>query len=137
LLSKAKKLESIAYSTAERNRVIGSPGHNATINYIKDTIASFPSYYSYSLQPFDLSLGVSANLTLDAADVEAFAVGLSPAGSVKAKVVHVANLGCEAVSEGLLFDIISSGSLTQSSRTFLPRSQALSFLFSVEHVCLL
>lgn len=98
LLAKAKKLEAIAYATPTRNRVIGSPGHNATINFIKDIIASYSHYYTYYLQPFDLYLGVSANLTVNDAALEVYAVGLSPSGAVKAPVVVATNLGCEAVS---------------------------------------
>lgn len=98
LLAKAKKLEGFAYATEERNRLIGTPGHNATINWIKDTIASFPDYYSVYLQPFDLSLGVSANLTVNDVALEVFAVGLSPQGTISGEIVHIPNLACEAVS---------------------------------------
>ncbi|KAL2070124.1 hypothetical protein VTL71DRAFT_14804 [Oculimacula yallundae] len=95
LLAKAKKLEGFAYATTERNRLIGTPGHNATITWIHDTIAAFPDYYTVSLQPFDLALGISANLTVNAAPLEVFAVGLSPGGSVGGSLVHIPNLGCE------------------------------------------
>ena len=50
------------------------------------------------LQPFDLSLGISANLTANDEPFEVFAVGLSPQGAVKGPLVHIPNLGCEAVS---------------------------------------
>ena len=78
--------------------MIGTPGHNATVNWIKDTIAQFPDYYTYYLESFDLSLGVSANLTNNGTPMEAFAVGLSPAGHVSGPLVYVPNLGCESVS---------------------------------------
>ncbi|TVY21126.1 Leucine aminopeptidase 2 [Lachnellula arida] len=95
LLKKAKILEDFAYSTPQRNRLIGTPGHNATVNWITDTIAQFPNYYTYYLEPFDLSLGVSANLTNNGSSMEVFAVGLSPAGHVSGPLVYVPNLGCE------------------------------------------
>jgi hypothetical protein len=99
LLAKAKKLQAIAYATPGRNRCIGTPGHNATVNYIKDIIASFRHYYTYELQPFQLYVGESANLTTNGASIEVFGVTLSPSGSVTAPLVSVANVGCEAVSD--------------------------------------
>jgi hypothetical protein len=78
--------------------LIGTPGHNATVNWIKETIEQFPDSYTYYLQPFDLSLGVSANLTNNGVSMEVFAVGLSPAGHVTGPLVYVPNLGCETVS---------------------------------------
>ena len=91
-------LEGFAYATPERNRLIGTPGHNATINWIKETIEKFPDYYTVSLQPWDLSLGATANLTVGGAAMEVFAVGLAPAGVISGPLVYVPNLGCEAVS---------------------------------------
>jgi hypothetical protein len=103
LLKKANILERFAFATKERNRLIGTPGHNATVNWIKDTIAQYPDYYDYYLQPFDLSLGISANLTINNAPLEVFAVGLAPGGSVSGSIVHIPNLGCDAVCSFLLF----------------------------------
>ncbi|KAH6665511.1 putative leucine aminopeptidase 2 [Halenospora varia] len=96
LLKKAKILEGFAYSTPQRNRLIGTPGHNSTINWIKGIIESFPDYYTVSLQPFDLALGVSANLTNNGVAMEAFAVGLAPGGHVTGPLTYVPNLGCAA-----------------------------------------
>ncbi|TVY37531.1 putative leucine aminopeptidase [Lachnellula subtilissima] len=107
LLKKAKILEDFAYSTPERNRLIGTPGHNATVNWIKDTIAQFPDYYTYYLEAFELSLGVSANLTNNGTPMEAFAVGLSPAGHVSGPLVYVPNLGCESAD----FSAVTAGSI--------------------------
>lgn len=105
LLAKAKTLEGFAYATAERNRLIGTPGHNATVNWIYDTIKSFPDYYTVSLQPFDLSVGVSATLSVDDKPLEVFAVGLSPSGTAKGPLVHIPNLACDEVSFLLLSDL--------------------------------
>lgn len=101
LLKKAQHLEGLAYATVERNRVIGSPGHNATINWIKSVIEKYPDYYTVSLQPFDLSLGVSANLTLNGTPLEVFATALSPAGDVSGEVVVIPNLACDPVRHPL------------------------------------
>jgi len=97
LLKKANILEGFAFATKERNRLIGTPSHNVTVNWIKDTIAQYSDYYDYYLQPFDLSLGISANLTVNDAPLEVFAVGLAPGGSVSGSIVHIPNLGCDAV----------------------------------------
>lgn len=98
LLAKAKTLEGFAYSTTERNRLIGTPGHNSTITWIKDTISQFPDYYTVTLQPFDLSLGVSANVTVNDVALEVFAVGLSPGGTISGELVNIPNLACDPVS---------------------------------------
>lgn len=98
LLKKGKILEDIAYATPERNRLIGTPGHNATVTWITNTIAQFPDYYTYYLEPFDLSLGIGANLTNNGISMETFAVGLAPAGHVSGPLIYVSNLGCETVS---------------------------------------
>ena len=108
LLKKAKVLEGLAYATPQRNRVIGSPGHNATVNWIKSTIEKYPEYYTVSLQPFDLSLGVSANLTLNGTPLEVFATDLSPAGDVTGEVVVVSNLACEPVCSVFHHPIVSN-----------------------------
>jgi hypothetical protein len=98
LHAKAQHLQDIAYATPGRNRLIGTKGHNDTINWIHDTIAQFPDYYTLKLQPFNILMGKSALLTIDAVSLEAFAVILAPAGTAKAPLVHVPNLGCAAVS---------------------------------------
>lgn len=98
LLEKAKHLESLAYATPQRNRVIGSPGHQATVDWIKSTIEKYPDYYTVSLQPFDLLLGVSANLTVNGSPLEVYAVSLSPAGNISGEVVVIPNFACSPVS---------------------------------------
>lgn len=97
LLKKAKTLEKFAYDTPQRNRVIGSPGHNSTVNWIKKTLEAYPDYYKVYLEPFPISVGVSANLTVDGKSLEAFALTIAPAGSASAEIAVVANLGCSAV----------------------------------------
>jgi hypothetical protein len=98
LRKKAETLQKIAYDSPNNNRVIGSEGHQATIDWIHDTIAQFPQYYSLELQPFNLTVGESANLTVNGKSYDVAAVGLAPSGHVSAPLVAVANLGCEEVS---------------------------------------
>ena len=97
LLAKAKHLEGLAYATPQRNRLIGTPGHEATVAWIKETIEKFPDYYTVSLQPFDLAVGAGANLTVNRTPLEAYAVDLAPAGVISAPLIVIPNLACEPV----------------------------------------
>lgn len=97
LLKKAKKLEGFAYATPGRNRVIGSAGHNSTIKWIKETMESYPDYYNVYLEPFPISVGTSAKLTISGTPYEAFALTIAPAGTVSGEIVVVKNLGCDVV----------------------------------------
>lgn len=101
LRKKAEILEDFAYSTPGKNRVIGSPGHQATIDYIHDTIAQFPAYYTVELQPLPLAIGESANVTANNKTIEAYAVTLAPSGHVSGPLVAIPNLGCEEVSSAI------------------------------------
>ncbi|CAG8981895.1 hypothetical protein HYALB_00013809 [Hymenoscyphus albidus] len=99
LLSKAKTLQNFAYDTPKRNRQIGTPGHNATINWIYDTINQFPDYYESYLQPYDMLLHEDANLTVNGKALEVYSLGMSPSGKAKGPVVHIPNLGCDKATD--------------------------------------
>jgi hypothetical protein len=75
--------------------LIGTPGHSATVKWIRDTILKYPDYYTVSLQPFDLSVGISANLTVNDVALEVFPVGLSPQGTVSGELAHIPFSGCD------------------------------------------
>jgi aminopeptidase Y len=94
LEEKAHLFERFAYDSPDKNRVIGSEGHTATIDYITSQIKKFPKYYNVYQQPMPISIGVSANLTVNGEDVEAYAVGLAPGGHASGTVVAIPNLGC-------------------------------------------
>jgi aminopeptidase Y len=98
LEEKAHLFERFAYDSPDKNRVIGSEGHQATIDYITSIIKKYPKYYDLYQQPMPLSVGISANLTVNGKDVAADAVGLAPGGSASGPVVAIPNLGCEDVS---------------------------------------
>ena len=101
LLAKARILEGFAYATPERNRVFGSPGHNATINYLYDQIAALSDYYTVELQPFvELYTAGNASLKVDGVDQGAALFTYSPSGQFIQPLIAVANNGCVAV--GLL-----------------------------------
>lgn len=79
--------------------MIGSTGHDNTVAWIKETIEKYPEYYTVSLQPFQLSVGLNATLTIDGVSMEVFAVAIAPGGDVSGPLVYVPNLGCESVSK--------------------------------------
>lgn len=97
LASKAHELEDIAYSTPLRNRVMGSEGHNLTVEWITGYLDQMSDYYTYEVQPF-IALFSNANGTLEinGEDVEVITFEYSPSDAVEAEVVAVDNLGCEA-----------------------------------------
>jgi hypothetical protein len=103
LLAGAQQLEDFAFASDERNRLIGSPGHNDTVHWLKDTLESLDGFYNVSLQNF-LTV-VQFNGTINT-----FAVGTStppaalislleysPTGNVTAPLAVVSNVGCNAV----------------------------------------
>jgi carboxypeptidase Q len=96
LLKKGQILQNFAYATPGRNRVIGSPGHNATINYLVEQLTAL-DYYDVSVQPFTVPTA-TANLTINGRPYEVSPMSFTPGGSSSASVVVVANLGCDAVS---------------------------------------
>lgn len=98
LLAKSQTLEAFAYATQERNRVFGSPGHNATVNYLYDQIAALNDYYTVEFQPFvELYSAGSASVAANGADQGAGLFTYSPSGEFSETLVPVANFGCEAV----------------------------------------
>ena len=107
LLAKSKTLEGFAYSTPERNRVFGGPGHNTTVNYLYDQISALNGYYDVEFQPF-VELYTAGNATVRAQGVDQGAqlFTYSPSGKFSEKVVPVANLGCNAVSSAYALNLM-------------------------------
>lgn len=98
LLEDAMALESFAYSTTERNRVFGSPGHNATVNWLYDELSSLDDYYNVSLQPFEaLFSDGSQSFTVDGVDQNATLLTYTPSGVVRnTSLIAIPNFGCNA-----------------------------------------
>ncbi|TKY86940.1 hypothetical protein EX895_004228 [Sporisorium graminicola] len=99
LLSGARKLQSLAYATSERNRVFGSPGHKATVSFIQDEIrkAGGGDYYDVYLQPFTATYAQhSSALAIDDKLTKSVTFTYSPNGHFNdTEVVKVANAGCD------------------------------------------
>lgn len=96
LMAKAQLFEDFAYSTAERNRVVGSPGLDSSLQYVVDTLTAL-DYYNVTTQNFTIPQG-SSSLIIHGTTYVSSAFTFSPAGSVVAQLVPVANLGCNAAS---------------------------------------
>ncbi|KAF2736882.1 Zn-dependent exopeptidase [Polyplosphaeria fusca] len=98
LLKGAEKLQEIAYNTPERNRLMGSQGHNDTVKFLKKTLESLDGYYKVELQPFSslVQLNGTYALAIDGETTESGAMEYSPSGNISAPLVVVSNLGCEA-----------------------------------------
>jgi Zn-dependent M28 family amino/carboxypeptidase len=94
LYAKAEILQEIAYSTPGKNRVIGSQGHEDTVDYIKGQLEAFPEYYNVYTQDVPLNIGYNATLSANNKTIEAYAVTLAPGGNVTGPLVAIPNLGC-------------------------------------------
>jgi carboxypeptidase Q len=78
------------------NRLIGNPGHQATIDYLVATTSAL-DYYNVTTQAFQVPSGVTT-LTVGGTAYHSDIMTLSPGGHPVAPVVAVPNLGCDAVS---------------------------------------
>lgn len=96
LLKKGQILQDFAYATEGRNRYIGTPGHNATVNYLVDTLDAL-DYYDIEVQPFTVP-SASGTLSVSEVSYEVAPMTFTPEGTVSAPVILVSNLGCDAVS---------------------------------------
>jgi len=102
LYEHAKKFQSFADSTPERNRVAGSTGHNLTVDYLYDTLVA-TGYYNVEKQPFTYIFS-QGNTSFSALSTEYpseyMTYSPSTGGStITAQLVKVANLGCDQVRQ--------------------------------------
>ncbi|EPE27057.1 Zn-dependent exopeptidase [Glarea lozoyensis ATCC 20868] len=114
LLKKGQILEDFAYSWSGRNRLIGTIGHNKTVNYLYDTLVA-TGYYDVAFQKFLISTPINETFTVGNSSYETVAMAFSEAGKVTAPIVKVANLGCDAADFPDLtgkIALISRGSCT-------------------------
>ncbi|PWN53413.1 Zn-dependent exopeptidase [Violaceomyces palustris] len=97
LLDGSRKLQEIAYATSERNRVFGSPGHKATVEYIQSELGKTGDYFDVSLQPFTATYAEhSAEVAIDNQPVKSVTFTYSPNGNFQdVEVVNINNLGCD------------------------------------------
>lgn len=94
LLKKGRILQDFAYATPGRNRLIGTPGHQSTVDYLVNTLKAL-DYYDVSTQAFNVSTS-AGNVTIDGKPLESQPMTGTPAGTPSAPIVLVANVGCDA-----------------------------------------
>ncbi|KAK4174660.1 putative aminopeptidase [Triangularia setosa] len=93
LLNDANKLQSFAKAHGG-NRAFGSGGHNATVDYIYNTLKRL-NYYDVVKQPFtEIFSEGTASLNVNGANVPAAIMTYTPGGEVSSTLVAVPNLGC-------------------------------------------
>ncbi|KAL1888920.1 Aminopeptidase Y [Ceratocystis pirilliformis] len=106
LMARASEFYSIAKLSEKKHghptRVIGSPGHNATLEYIKSELAKQGDYYSVWTQDFEAFAGDvhSSYLIINHVKLNGTAMSLSPSTkdtkAVSGKIVPTSGTGCKA-----------------------------------------
>ncbi|KAK3356860.1 hypothetical protein B0T25DRAFT_140610 [Lasiosphaeria hispida] len=95
LLAGSQKLQDVANAHGG-NRAFGSGGHNATVDYLYDTLSAL-DYYTVTKQPFtEIFSDGSATLSVNGKEIRADTMTYTPGGSYSGAVVKVDNLGCTA-----------------------------------------
>jgi Zn-dependent M28 family amino/carboxypeptidase len=96
LLAGSQKLQDFADAHGG-NRAFGSGGHNATVDWLYDTLVA-TGYYDVVKQPFqEYFHTASATFKIGSDAIESVAsMTYTPGGQVNAPVVAVANVGCDA-----------------------------------------
>jgi hypothetical protein len=94
-VAKAETLQGFAFATEERNRLIGSPGLNSTVNWVYDSLDAL-DYYDVSFQEFSAQTE-NSTLSVDNTTYHTVPIGGTPEGNPIAPLVAVADLGCNAV----------------------------------------
>jgi hypothetical protein len=118
LLAGAQKLQDFATAN-EGSRSFGGGGHNATVDYIYDTLKSL-NYYDVYKQPFtEVYMAGEASLKIDGQDIEIAPVAYSPDVDDTKPLVAVSNLGCDAAD----FPVEVSGNIALISRGECPFGQ--------------
>lgn len=96
-MQKLQLFEDFAYTTPERNRVVGSPGLVSSQQYVLDTLNALGDYYDIETQNVTVPTS-SSTFSVDGVAYASMGFLLSPPGNVTAPLAAVANLGCDAVS---------------------------------------
>ncbi|ORY10576.1 hypothetical protein BCR34DRAFT_485485 [Clohesyomyces aquaticus] len=98
LLKGAQQLQDFAYAYPERNRLMGSKGHNDTVDYLVKELEALDGYYTVEKQKFSSLVQVNgtASLMIDGTTYVPGIMEYSPSGNISAPLVVVNNLGCEA-----------------------------------------
>lgn len=96
LLAGAQKLQDFADENGG-TRAFGGGGHNATVDWLYDTLVE-TGFYDVYKQPFvELYTSAQVQLSVDGEDFVARYMTYGPSGNATASLVQVNNIGCTAV----------------------------------------
>lgn len=109
-MRKGQILEDFAYATEGRNRYIGTPGHQSTVDYLVSTLNA-TGYYDVSTQEFTVP-SARADFRVANATVTVSPMSFSASGNPTAQLVAVANVGCDAAD----YPVTVSGAIALISR---------------------
>lgn len=94
LLAGSQKLQDFADEHGG-NRAFGSGGHNATVDWLYDTLDSL-DYFDVVKQPFtEIFAEADGTFTVDGEDIPTDPMTYTPGGEVSGPLIKVNNLGCE------------------------------------------
>ncbi|KAH6621626.1 hypothetical protein B0J18DRAFT_231513 [Chaetomium sp. MPI-SDFR-AT-0129] len=111
LLAGSQRLQEIADAHGG-NRAFGSGGHNATVDFLYDTLSNL-DYFDVKKQAFkEIYADATGTLSVDGADIEVSALTYTPSGDATGPIVAAANLGCDAAD----FPAEVSGNIALISR---------------------
>ena len=125
LVAGSQKLQDLADAHGG-NRAFGSGGHNATVDYLVDTLTAL-DYYDVVKQPFtELFAAASGGVSINGASVEGNIMTYTPAGQVSGTLVQGNALGCTpgdypAEAEGRVV-IVSRGECAFSQKATSAKS---------------
>jgi Zn-dependent M28 family amino/carboxypeptidase len=118
LLAGSQKLQDFADAHGG-NRAFGGGGHNATVDYLYETLTAL-NYYDVVKQPFtEIYSEGKGTLSVGDQAIEADILTYTPGGEATKPLVAVANLGCDAAD----FPATVSGNIALISRGTCPFSQ--------------
>ena len=98
LMEGAQKLNDLSEASPDKNRVFGSEGHEATVNWIYEELKATRYYNVKKEKQVHLWSKSEATLSVDDKEVKAASMTYGPSGNATEDIVHVKNLGCTAVS---------------------------------------
>lgn len=102
ILGHAKALEDIAFATPDRNRVMGSPGHQGTIDYLLAQFEPLLEHFDVTVQEFPVifwrGTGALKVGDLDTGELSPFRY--SPTATITGQLVHIEGGGCDMAEFG-------------------------------------
>ncbi|CEJ54930.1 hypothetical protein PMG11_01216 [Penicillium brasilianum] len=96
LLKGTQRLEDIAYSYPERNRVFGSAAHNDTVDFLYHELKKTGYYHVEKQAQVHTWTKAESSLTFNGDSIEVAAMTYSPSVDITAELAVVSNLGCSA-----------------------------------------